>query len=239
MKARNIIMTFTVFAIMACGQESKDNVLSTEEVAQGWQLLFDGKSMEHWRNFNSDGLTGWAVEDGCLVALGLGGDYAHDIITREQYDNFEFKVEWKLTPEANSGVFYLAQELDGVKAIYEVAPEYQIIDDEGWPGGLEDWQKTAVNYAMHTFDPALKQVNPIGEFNATMVRVNNGQVQHWLNDIMVLEYQLWDAEWDSLRIHGKWQDFPHYGSVRKGHIGLQDHGNKIYFRNIKVRDLNK
>ncbi len=223
--------------LLACQSEAKDNVLTKAEIAQGWQLLFDGQTMDHWRNFNAESLAGWAIEDGCMVALGLGGDFAHDIITREQYENFELYLEWKLTPKANSGIFYLAREREGVKAIYEIAPEYQIIDDEGWPGGLQEWQKTGANYAMHTPDPELRQLNPVGTFNSTLIRIEQGHVEHWLNGVMILQYNLWDDDWYALRNSAKWQNFPHYGTASEGHIGLQDHGNKIYFKNIKIRRL--
>lgn len=238
MKAKMFLFGLVGLLFTACQSQVKDNVLTKEEMAQGWQLLFDGESMDQWRNFNSETLTGWAIEDGCMVALGLGGDYAHDIITKDQFENFELFLEWKLTAKANSGIFYLAREQEGVKAIYEIAPEYQLIDDEGWPGGLEEWQKTGANYAMHTPDPALKQLNPVGTFNSTLIRVEQGHVEHWLNGVMILEYDLWDDNWLALRNSEKWQHFPHYGTASEGHIGLQDHGNKIYFKNIKIRSLN-
>ena len=238
MKSFTSYLIASLVVIASCTpQDLQDNTLTSKEKQDGWELLFDGKTMQHWRNFNRDTLVGWMVENGQMVALGEGGDYLHDIITKEQYEHFELYLEWKITPQANSGIFYLAQEMEGVRAIYEIAPEYQIIDDEGWPGGLEDWQKTAANYAMLPPDPEKAKTNPVGDYNSTMIRIKDGHVEHWLNGEMVLEYQMWDAQWDSLRWSEKWKDFPYYGTARKGHIGLQDHGNKIYFKNIKIRRL--
>ena len=232
-----LLLVFSSLVFFSCKQESKVNTLSQEEIAAGWQLLFDGQSLDQWRNFKSDSMVGWAIEDSCMVALGLGGDHSHDIISKEQYENFELYAEWKVTPEANSGIFYLAQELDSIKAIYEVAPEYQVVDDEGWPTKLGDWQKTAAYYAMIPADSSKKKLNPVGTYNSSKIVVNKGRVEHWLNDVKLVEYELWTPEWDSLKAINKWKDFPYYGTARNGHIGLQDHGKKVFYRNVKIRKL--
>lgn len=208
----------------------------TARASDGWIALFDGTTLHGWRNFNSDTLRGWTIENGCLVALGTGGDHAYDIICTDTFSNFELEVEWKVDPKANSGIFYFAQEMPGVKAIYEIAPEYQLIDEAGWDGSLEEWQKTGAAYAMYVPNNP-KPLKPQGEFNLTRIVVKNGHVEHWLNGAKLLEYQMWSADWEARKASGKWENAPLYGTANGGHIGLQDHGNRTYFRTVKIKRL--
>jgi len=213
------------------------NTLTPQETFQGWKLLFDGKTFAGWRNFGRDSLTGWGIEDGNLVALGLGGDHAHDIITIETFENFELSLEWKTSVGGNSGIFYNVFEDSAVQALYETAPEYQIIDEVSWDGDpLTEGQKAAGCYDMY-YAAASKKLMPVGFYNSAKIVVNHGHVEHWLNSAMVVEYQLWTPEWDSLKSVRKWKDYPLYGTAHKGHIGLQDHGRKTWFRNIKIKEL--
>lgn len=217
--------------------EPEQNILSEDEVGQGWKLLFDGKTFNGWRNFGADTLAGWVIDSGSLLALGQGGDHANDIITEEQFQNFELSVEWKTSQGGNSGIFFNAVEDTSVEAIYEIAPEYQIIDEITWEGeALSEGQKAAACYDMY-FAKADKKLMPVGEWNTSKIIVNNGNVEHWLNGEMVVGYQMWTPEWDSLKSVRKWKDFPMYGTAKMGHIGLQDHGKKTWFRNIKIRTL--
>jgi hypothetical protein len=233
----------TIFiAILAIGGllascSSSVKTKQADRSVDGFVELFDGKTLNGWRNFNSDTLVGWTIEDGCLLALGLGGDHANDIITLGKYKNFELIVEWKQATQANSGIFILAEEREGINAIYEIAPEYQLIDEFTWDGPLEEWQKTGAAYAMYIPKEGTKKLNPLGQFNISRIVVNNGRVEHYLNGNMLLDYQLWSAEWDSLKMEGKWKDYPQYGTAHEGHIGLQDHGNKTWFKRVAIREL--
>jgi len=211
------------------------NVLSSGEIAEGWQLLWDGKTFDGWHTFNKDSVIGWEIKDGLLISLGLGGDHANDIVTNKDYQNFELSVDWKLSPGGNSGLFYYAVE-GKYPEIYAIAPEYQLVDDMGFPEKLEEWQKTAACYGMYTADSA-KTLNPIGEFNTSKIIVNNGHVEHWLNGDKVVEYQLWTDDWNKRIKEGKWKDFPDYASSKTGKIGIQDHGQSNAFRNIKIKIL--
>jgi hypothetical protein len=218
----------------AAAQGALPNTLTAAEQAAGWKLLFDGKTTTGWRGFGRDKVVGWEVTNGELVALGQGGDHANDIITADEYQNFELVLDWKLSPKANSGVFYNVVE-KGFDRTYASAPEYQLVDDHGWPDKLEDWQMSGANYAMHP--PSKVASRPVGEWNTTRIVVDHGKVEHWLNGEKVVAYELWSPEWEKLKREGKWKDFPGYGTGKKGHIGLQDHGNKVYFRNVKIRVL--
>lgn len=212
--------------------EVTDNQLTEVEKAEGWELLFDGKSMNQWRVYRKDSLYGWTIKDGEMMA---GGQQNADIITKEQYDNFEIQLDWKVATAGNSGIFFNVVEADSLNAVYESGPEYQLIDDYTWPDPLEDWQKSGANYAMHT---ASKQVvHPANEYNHSRLRVDHGHVTHWLNGEKIVEYDLWTPEWEAMVQEGKWKDYPAYGRARKGHIALQDHGNKIWFKNIKLKQL--
>lgn len=214
------------------------NTLTREEQDAGWRLLFDGQSINNWHVYGKDGVSGWKVENGELVALGEAGleGLGNDIVSNEVFENFELSLEWKISEEGNSGIFFnVVEDTTKYKAVYETGPEYQLIDDVGFPMKLEDWQKSGANYGMHA--PAKAAYKPVGTFNHSRIVVQNGQVAHWLNGEKVVAYTLWTPEWEQLIAAGKWEDFPDYGLARKGHLALQDHGNQIWFRNIKVKTL--
>ena len=213
----------------------KTQLCKDQQRSEDWIPLFDGKSLVQWRNYNKSSISGWVIEDGSLKALGHGEEKSGDIITVKQYENFELSLEWKISPAGNSGILYLVKEDPAYEAVFETGPEYQLIDDEGWPEPLEEWQKTGANYAMHTAEN--KILHPAGEWNTSRILVKDGHVEHWLNGRKVVEYQLWTDEWKEKVKAGKWKDFPGYGSARHGHIALQDHGSPAWFRNIKIREL--
>lgn len=234
---------FTMWAV-ACLQiinthdiqaQNNHNQLTQSEINEGWQLLFDGKTTEGWRNFGKTTLNdGCEVKEGNLVILGEGGEMGGDIVTIDQFEDFELYLEWAISSGGNSGIFFHVLE-NGYSGPYETGQEYQLIDDIGFPEKLEEWQKTGADYAMHNAGD--KVLKPVGEFNSSKIIVKNGKVEHWLNERQVVAYELWTDEWKALVQKGKWKDYPGYGLARKGHIGLQNHGSRIRFRNIKIRDL--
>jgi hypothetical protein len=232
----NLLILSAIVAFMSCSEESKNEVksLSKKEIEQGWELLFDGKSFDKWKSFNGGEVTGWKIAGNEMHNSGTGSDHGGDIITKKQYENFELYLEWKVAPQSNSGVFFHVQE-GYTDAIYETGPEYQLIDDKGWPEKLEDWQLSGANYAMHP--PKNARVKPIDEWNETRIIVKNPRVEHWLNGKKVVEYDLWSDEWKALKAAGKWANAPHYGETKSGHIGLQDHGGLTMFRNIKIKEI--
>ena len=236
MKNLSQTLIVTLLFLFACSSSQKDkiNTLSKKEIAGGWELLFDGKTMDKWKTFNGGKVTGWKIIDGILHNSGVGSDHGGDIITKEQYTDFELYLEWKIAPESNSGIFYRVQE-GLTNAIYESGPEYQLLDDKGWPTELEAHQYSGANYAMHV--PQKATVKPTDEWNHTRIIVKGAHVEHWLNGTKVVEYELWSEEWYELKNSGKWAEKPHYGMAKSGHIGLQDHGGLTMFRNIKIRTL--
>ncbi len=236
----SITLVLLIFILTACNNSENDksqpmNVLTSEEKEAGWQLLFDGKSMNLWRGYQSDSLPAhWKVVDSTITTSGAGSDEAGGIITRKIYADFDLKWEWKIAKEGNSGMFFNVTE--DYPFIHASGPEYQMIDDIGFPSRLEPWQKTAANYAMHPAkDPDIK---PAGKWNSSRIKKADGVVEHWLNGKKVVEYTLWNQEWDSLKNTGKWQNFPGYGLAQAGHIGIQDHGSTIWIKDIKIKELN-
>lgn len=203
-----------------------------------WIPLFDGKSFKGWHGYNKTGaIENWAIEDGAMVCLGAAPDaHGGDIVTDIAYENFELKWEWKITKEGNSGLMYHVVEGEKYHAPYETGPEYQMIDDIGFPQKLEEWQKTGADYAM-TVPNDKKKIKPVGEWNTSKIVFNKGHVEHWLNGEKIVEFQAWDAKWLNEKQEGKWKDYPDYGIAKKGLIALQDHGHKAYFKNMMIKVL--
>ncbi len=236
MKPTGILLIALALITFSCKQAvEKPNTLSPEEQSDGWILLFDGERMDQWKSYLKDTLSGWIVEDGTMKALGKGGDIGGDIITRKQFENFELSLEWKISPKGNSGILYMVREDSAYHAVYETGPEYQLLDDKGWEGPIEDWQLTAANYAMHVAEN--KELKATGEWNTSRIKKDGTHVEHWLNGRKVVEYELWSDDWKARVESGKWKNTPDYGSFKKGHISLQDHGHYIWFRSIKIREL--
>lgn len=229
-----LVILILLVSVTVFGNAQEINKLSKKEKKEGWELLFNGKNLDGWKIFQGGEVKGWEVINGVLNNSGVGSDHGGDIVTIKQFANFELYLEWKIAPKSNSGVFYRVQEGD-TKKIYETAPEYQLLDDKGWPTKLDDNQYSGANYAMHT--PIGAEVNQIDEWNSTSILVNGSHVQHYLNGEVVVEYELWTDEWQELKKNCKWKDKPLYGMSKKGHIGLQDHGGLTQFRNMKIRKL--
>ena len=214
------------------GQESAHNRLTPEEEAAGWRLLFDGETLDGWRGYQQEGVAaGWSAEDGVL-AFAPGGD-GGDLITVEQFADFELSLEWKVGPGGNSGVFYRLTEEE--RAPYWTGPEMQILDDDGHADGRNLKTSAGSNYALH--GPSEEVVRPAGEWNHARIVVNGSHVEHWLNGAKVVAYELWTPEWEAAVAETKFSEWPGYGRARRGHLGVQDHGDPVWFRNIKVREL--
>jgi hypothetical protein len=213
--------------------QGPDNTLTAEEKKNGWRLLFDGKSTEGWRTYQNKEENSWEVLHGELHGK-QGETLKHaDLITRQTYGSFELELDWKIETAANSGLLY--HVLETHPGSYETGPEYQLIDDLGYKGKLEDWQKSGADYAMH---PPLQQASKAaGTYNHTRLIVNGSHVEHWLNGIKVADFTAWTSEWQKLKATGKWKDYPDYGNARNGYIALQDHGGGIWFKNIKIKTL--
>jgi hypothetical protein len=231
---RKIVFLFACFAtfLTTTAQNNPINTLSEIEKKEGWKLLFNGKDMNGWKTFQGKEITGWKVVDGVLNNSGQGSDHGGDIVTKEKFQNFELSIEWKIAAKSNSGIFFHVNEKIG-QAIYESGPEYQLIDDKSWPDKLHDDQYSGANYGMNA--PMNAVVKNLDDWNQTRIIVEGTHVQHYLNGVLVVDYQLWDKDWMTRKVNGKWKDYPYYGMAKKGNIGLQDHGGLAQFRNIEIR----
>lgn len=206
------------------------NVLTPEEKAAGWRLLFDGKTTNGWRGYRQEGMTdGWQAVDGALTRVGKGGD----IVTADQFQDFELVLEWKVAPGGNSGVFFRATE--DTASIWQNSTEYQILDNGGHADGKNPLTSTASNYALYA--PSKDVSKPAGEWNVSRIVARGPRVEHWLNGEKVVEYRIESEEWTALVAKSKFGKYPTYGRAPQGHIGLQDHGDYVAFRNIKIRPL--
>lgn len=199
-----------------------------------WKQLFDGKSLKGWHKYNGGEVTGWSVKDGLLYNSGTGSDHGGDIVTDEEFGDFVLYVEWKIDLKSNSGIFYKVVE-GKEDAIYKTGIEYQLLDDKNWPDKLEAHQYTGANYAMNA--PKGAVVKPLDQFNVSKIIVKGTHVEHWLNDVKVVKYILWNDQWKANKEHGKWKEYHNYGLAKIGKIGLQDHGGLTIFKVIKIKKL--
>jgi hypothetical protein len=238
MKTRFAIATLVLVSNVCFAQSqpspsftnTSQNTLTDAERAAGWRLLFDGKTTTGWRNYGKPTISdGWKVQDGALTRVGAGGD----IITTDEFRNFELTLEWKIEKCGNSGIFYRASE--DSDAIYWNAPEDQVLDDACHPDGRDPLTSAGTAYDLY---PARKGVvKPANQWNSVRILVNGNHVEQWLNGVKIVEYEFGSADWNSKVAASKFAPHPQFGKNAQGHIGLQDHGNVVAFRNIKIRVL--
>jgi hypothetical protein len=217
---------------------AEPNTLTDAEKQAGWKLLFDGKTTNGWRGFKKPDFpkTGWTVEDGWLkrsASTSPGSRGGGDIITTDMFDNFDLRLEWKISLGGNSGVKYLVTEdRDG-----PIAHEYQIIADQRHPDAkIGPHRQTASLYDVIAA-PTDKPIKPAGEINEGRIVVDGNHVEHWLNGRKLFEYELDSALLKDGKAKSKFKDVPGWESKLKGPILLQDHGDEVAFRNIRIREL--
>lgn len=243
-------LTILLFALLSscANREKKVDIPAVEDLptatltdqqkAEGWRLLFDGVSTTGWQIFKGQENNTWEVADGTLHCKAVDeniagvGDKRSDIMTTEEFENFELQFDWKISAQANSGIMFRVTE--EFEQPYFTGPEYQIVDDNNYPGGkLTDLQMTGACYDMYA--GTNRTVNPVGEWNTSKIIANGNHIEHWLNGSKVLEYEIDSPDWAKRRDASKWKDVKGYGVPKKGHIDLQDHGNEVWFRNIMIK----
>ncbi|MCH7720199.1 MAG: DUF1080 domain-containing protein [Planctomycetes bacterium] len=206
------------------------NFLTAQERSEGWRLLFDGRTTKGWRGYGKDEFpSGWEVKNGCLVRVGPGGD----IMTDEEFDDFELTIDWRISAGGNSGVFY---RVNGEMSYpWHTGPEMQVLDNREHFDGRNAKTSAGSNYALHA--PVRDVTEPVGLFNRSRIVVQGDHVEHWLNGVKIVEYDLGSAEWNQRVAESKFASMPNYGRMSKGHIVLQDHGDKVWYMNIKIRGI--
>lgn len=220
------------------------NKLTEKEIADGWKLLFDGKTSNGWRKAYEDKFPekGWSIENGeFIVEASGGGESRHggDIVTIDKYSDFELKLQVKLTPRANSGIKYFVAEAEKGHVGSAIGPEYQVLDDALHPDAKLGPIKGSRTFAsLYDLIPAQnKRVNSVGQWNNVRIVAKGKHVEHWLNGFKVLEYERGSDEFRKLVAISKFKNRPGFGEAESGHILLQDHGDKVSYRSIKIRQL--
>jgi len=229
----------TIIVIILTAVFSLDNTALTAQNKDGWINLLEGENAKQWRAYKGNELPpGWIIREGVLTfdtKLGLEQNYkgGKDIIySAEEFGNFELYIEWKLPKGGNSGIFYHVKE-KGYKSATQMAPEYQLIDDENYaamhdltdynksvgvtlhPEKLQTWQQTAADYAMYPADPTKKHLNPVGEWNTTRIIFTPEKVEYWLNGKKTVSFVPWSADWHKRNYSGKWNHTPDYGKYKR------------------------
>lgn len=215
-------------AALASGAIAADNTLSRAEKKAGWVLLFDGKTTDGWREFKRPGAArGWSAQGGLLS---LDPKVARDLVTEAEFADFELKFEWRISPGGNSGVMFHVTEA-GART-YESGPEYQLLDNARGEPPLE---QAGALYAL--YPPGRDVTKPVGQFNRGRLVVDRGKAQHWLNGVMVARYDMNSADFKARVAASKFKAWPPFAASPSGAIALQNHGDAVAFRNLKIRPI--
>jgi hypothetical protein len=199
--------------------------------ASPWRTLFDGKSLDAWRGYNNTPIpSGWNIAGGTLAKDAP----VADIVTKDEFGDFELELDWKIGEAGNSGVFYRGTE--EYEHIYWSAPEYQLLDDIKASDNKSRMTCAGAAYAIFPSPPG--HLKPLGDWNHTRIVAKGPHVEHWLNGVKLLEYELGSPEWEARVNASKFKDWPNYGRAKRGHVALQgDHAGTLAFRNIRIREL--
>jgi hypothetical protein len=207
-----------------------DTAPASPMVDTNWVSLFDGVSITDWRGFREQGVpAGWTVVDSAITKTGD----AADLISNKQYRNFELELEWRLQKGGNSGIMYRVTE--DAEATYETGPEYQVLDDKVHPDGKNRLTSAGAAYGLYAQPEGL--LKPVGEWNTAKIVVNGNHVEHWLNGTKGVEYELGSPDWTAKVEASKFKQWPGYGKAAQGHIALQNHGDWVQYRHIRIREL--
>ena len=237
-----MLVMFAVLTVQAQNNAPANQLTKAEQKA-GWKSLFDGKTFTGWRGFHNDKVpAGWIIEDGCISrvqAQGQLGEAGGDLITAEQFENFEFTLEWKISKGGNSGIKYLVSESLPAKGHSAVSFEMQVLDDENHPDAKMGMNGNRKASALYDIMPPndQKKLKPVGEFNQIRLVVKGNYIEHWLNGAKVLEYERGSEALKALIAKSKFNTQPLFGTFAKGHILVQEHGDKVWYRNIKIRAI--
>jgi hypothetical protein len=233
---KRIIVLLTAIVLVMSAPTQAQNKLTAAEKKAGWKLLFDGTSTKGWKVFNgkSDG-TAWKVADGALFLDASTKEGRGDLITAGEYENYEFSYDWKIAADGNSGLLFNVVEDPKYSAVYVTGPEMQVLDNNGHPDAKIDKHRAGDLYDLIACSE--ETVKPAGEWNEARIISNKGKYEFWLNGKKVVTFTMHDAAWDEMVAASKFKSMPDFGKAKKGHFALQDHGDQVWFRNIKIKEL--
>jgi hypothetical protein len=240
MPIRNVTAFIICLALLGgCNRETDQEQSLSQPVAAKWTVLFNGESLDGWRSYGEAApRPAWIVEDSAIVldvdestTSMTGGD----LITDGQYENFELELEWKISEGGNSGIFFGVREIEGQNVAYETGIEMQVLDNDNHADGKNAETSAGSCYALYAATEDV--VRPVGEYNEVRIIARDAHVEHWLNGHKIVEYEIGSADWADRVAASKFSDWQHFARYRKGHIALQDHTDRVWFRNIRIREL--
>lgn len=233
-RSARVLISAMVLASFGCTNSASHGASQAGASANGWRVLFDGSDLSAWRGYKrQDVPPAWRIENGTLTFAPAGDGNGGDLITRDQYGDFELTLEWKISPGGNSGIMYRVTE--AADRTYETGPEMQVLDNSMHQDGKNPLTSAGSDYALYA--PARDVTRPVGEWNAVRILVRGNHVEHWLNGEKVVEYELGSPDWEAKVKASKFAEWPGYGRASRGHIALQDHGDRVWYRNVKIRAL--
>ena len=241
---KNILIAGCSVVMLACNNSASKqtpqapamNTLTKEETKEGWELLFDGMSTKGWHKYGNKPVgNAWKVADGTLYFDAANKEQGGDIVTDEDFDNFHLKYDWKISVNGNSGVIFYAQEDSKYTWPWETGPEMQVLDNNGHPDAKIVKHRAGDLYDL--ISSSKEPVKPAMEWNTAEIKSVNGKLDLYLNGENIVSTTLWDDNWRKLIAGSKFKSRPDFGKYQKGKLGLQDHGNNVWFRNIKIRRL--
>ncbi len=239
MKTNTTSLILLPLLFLAACSDSSQSGSDGSDLSDGWIALFDGKSTSGWRGYNGIEMDGaWVVEDGALHLVHREkGSPQVSIITEGQYADFDLRFEWKVEAGTNSGVMFRVGE--GPAKPHLTGPEYQVLDNLGFRNGkglpVTPREYTATHYAVEV--ATSDETKPIGEWNSSRIVAKGNHVEYWLNDVMTASYEINSPKWKDQVANSKFNSWEHYATLSKGHISLQDHGHRVWFRNLKIKEL--
>src|SRR5450432_831665 len=232
--------TFLILMVLILAARAQTiNQLTDAEKQQGWKLLFDGKTATGWHTYNKKSFgPAWKIVNGnlfCDTTYHVPKGEEGDICTNGVYENFDLKYQWKISKNGNSGVMLGVQESPKYEAPYLTGPEMQVLDNDGHPDGKIHKHRSGDLYDLiaSTSEP----VHPVGEWNDAEIKLDHGVLSLYLNGVNTVTTTVWDANWDAMVKASKFGSMPGFAKFKSGHIDVQDHGNDVWFRNIKLKLL--
>lgn len=243
MKMRKMVLLVCILigGLNSFSQSAASNTLTDNEKKAGWKLLFDGQTLSGWHNYKSDKIgPAWKISEGALYLDAtnkkdwqtMGGG---DLITKDEFENYEFSVDWKIEPCGNSGIIFNVVEDPKYDYVWKTGPEMQVLDNTCHPDA-----KIVKHRAGNLYDliaSKTESVHSAGEWNTAKIISNKGHLELWLNEVKQVETEMFTPEWEAMVKESKFKTAADFGKARKGHIALQDHGNQVWYKNIKIREL--